>query len=70
MFERIKYATGKLKPFRSPQVAIPLGDTTQVITEPDEIARQFRDHNLKYFSQEQGFTLSTPEFQKLINKEQ
>ena len=70
MFERIKYATGKLKPFRSPQVAIPIGDTTQVITEPDEIAQQFRDHNLKHFSQAQGCILSTPEFQKVINKDQ
>ena len=48
MFERIKYATGKLKPFRSPQVAIPIGETTQVITEPDEIAQQFRDYNVSY----------------------
>ena len=39
MFERIKEATGKLKSSTSPQITIPIGNNTKVITKPEEIAR-------------------------------
>jgi len=70
MFERIKETTGKIKFFESPAVAIPIGSITKIITDPDKIARHFRNHNVQHFAQAHGCQFSSTAFQDIINKKE
>jgi hypothetical protein len=38
MYDKLKIATGKIKPISAPKVEVPIGDSNITVTEPDEIA--------------------------------
>ena len=70
MYEKIKYATGKIKPYSPPQVEIQIGEKATIINDPDEIAEKFRDHNRHHFAQAQGCKLTEEAFDEITNMEQ
>ena len=62
MFTMIKLSKGEIKLEKPPQVEVHVGGQSLIVNDPDEIAREFRDHNLHHFSQAHRCTLTNSEF--------
>jgi len=74
MYDKIKIATGKIKPISTPKVEVkvevPIGDSIITVTDPDEIAETVQKFNIVHFAQACGSFLTSSEYQVIWNLEQ
>jgi hypothetical protein len=70
MYDKIKIATGKIKPISTPKVEVPIGDNIITVTDPDEIAEAVKIFNVIHFAQANGSLLTASEYQDIWNLEQ
>jgi hypothetical protein len=70
MYDKIKIATGKIKPISTPKVEVPIGHSIITVTDPDEIAETVQKFNITHFAKAHGNLLAASEYQDIWNLEQ
>ena len=54
MYDKIKIATGKIKPISTPIVEVPIGHSIIAVTDPNVIAEIVQKFNITHFAQAHG----------------